>query len=216
MVKEEELYGRKKKKIPTPRFVLFYNGTERMPERTEYRLSDLFAKPTERPELELIVTVYNINPGMNEELMDDCKLLKEYMLFVSHVRENRRTMEHNEAVAKAVDECIAEGILREFLLKNKAEADGMSIFEYDEAAHMEVIRREGYEDGLEAGRREGREAGRREGREAGRREGHEAGERKLGELVEVLLDLGRMEDARKVTNDTKLRQALYKEFDISD
>lgn len=40
----------------------------------------------ERPELELIVTVYNINWGQNTELMEACRLLKEYAKYVDQVR----------------------------------------------------------------------------------------------------------------------------------
>lgn len=151
MFKPEELYGRKKKMIPTPRFVVFYNGKETVPERSEYRLSDLFEKTVDNPELELIVTVYNINQGMNVELLESCRMLKEYMLFVTEVRENRKKMEHKEAVEKAVNDCIARDILKNFLLKNKAEAISMSIFEYNEEEHMEIVRREGYEEGREEG-----------------------------------------------------------------
>ncbi|MCM1288608.1 MAG: hypothetical protein NC240_09895, partial [Clostridium sp.] len=56
-----------------------------------------------------------------------------------------------EAVPKAVDECINEGILKEFLLLNKAEVVNMSIFEYDAELHMQMEREEAFEDGMEQG-----------------------------------------------------------------
>ena len=40
-------------------------------------------------------------------------------------------MSLNEAVECAVDECIKENILADFLRKNRAEVISMSIFEYD-------------------------------------------------------------------------------------
>ena len=58
------------------------------------------------------------------------------------------------AVKKAVDDCIKEDILKEFLLKNKSEMIQVSIFEYDEEKHKKFLREEGFEDGLERGRAE--------------------------------------------------------------
>ena len=63
--------------------------------------------------------------------MESCQILKEYAQYVSKVRTYKKTLSLNEAVEKAVEECIQEGILREFLLANKAEVVAMSIFEYD-------------------------------------------------------------------------------------
>ena len=160
MVSEKNLYSSRKVRIPTPRFAVFYNGNREMPERLEYRLSDLFQKQLEKPELELIVTVYNINPGMNETLLEECHKLKEYVMFTNQIRENHKTMNLENAINKAVEVCIKEGILVEFLTKHRAEVVAMSIFEYDAEKHMRLEREEGYEDGLMAGREEGREEGR--------------------------------------------------------
>ena len=157
MVPEKQLYSTRLVKIPTPRFVVFYNGKARMPERVEYRLSDMFQKPMERPELELLVTVYNINPGMNEQLLEACQLLKEYMLFTVKVRENQRTMDLKTAVNRAVDDCIREGILEDFLREQRGEVIAMSIYEYDQAGHMQLIKEESWEEGRAEGRAEGRE-----------------------------------------------------------
>lgn len=149
MVTERQLYSSKKVKIPVPRFIVFYNGKRDMPERMEYRLSDLYAKAVECPELELKVTVYNINPGKNEDLMQGCRLLKEYMLFTTQIRENSKVMPLDASVHKAVDDCIREGILAEFLSKQRSEVIAMCIFEYDEEAHMQLIREESREEAWE-------------------------------------------------------------------
>lgn len=165
LVSEKNLYGSKPLQIPAPRFVVFYNGSANMPERTKYRLSDLFQKQMEHPELELIVTVYNINPGMNEELMEACHLLKEYMLFTAKIRENRKTMELRDAVNKAVDDCICEGILVEFLKAQRAEVIAMSIFEYDQERHMQFIKEENWEEGHAEGLKEGLTQGLEQGQD---------------------------------------------------
>ena len=156
IVKNENLHGSKAVKIPTPKFVVFYNGVTEHPEKREYRLSDAFEKTAEQPELELIVTVLNINPGKNEELLQGCRMLKEYMQYVERVRKYLPEYGIEEAVNRAVTECIQEGILADFLMKNRAEAIEMSIFEYNEEAHMKSIREEGYDEGEIAGRIMGR------------------------------------------------------------
>ncbi len=163
LVKEKNLYGSRLVKIPTPRFVVFYNGVDEAPERQALRLSEAFEKPMEEPEVELCVTMLNINPGNNGELLESCRLLKEYMLYVEKVRSYARELPIREAVDRAVTESIREGILAEFLNKNRAEAIEVSIFEYDEETHMRQVREEGWEDGLEKGREEGLEKGRTEG-----------------------------------------------------
>lgn len=149
---KKKLYSKRLVKLPTPRFVVFYNGRERQPERKELYLSTAFEIPEENPSLELRVTQLNINPGYNEGLFRKCPILFEYMEYVSIVRkyqEKDNILE--DAVNKAVEYCIKHNILREFLLQNKAEVVKMSIFEYDEELHKQVIREESYEDGYNIG-----------------------------------------------------------------
>lgn len=156
IISEKNLYSSRKIQIPTPRFAVFYNGSTAMPERLEYRLSDLFQKQVEKPELELIVTVYNINPGMNEALLEACQMLKEYMLFTIKIRENQKVMELRDAVNKAVEDCIREGILSEFLEEQRAEVVAMSIFEYDAEKHIRLEKEESYGEGKAEGKTEGK------------------------------------------------------------
>ena len=153
-VNHRDLYRNTLIKIPTPRFLVFYNGLEEQAEKKYLRLSDAFQKPMENPDLELTVTMLNINFGKNRELLNQCQTLKEYAIYVEKVRSYTRTM-HNvkEAVDKAVTECINEGILQEFLLRNRKEAVEMSIFEYDEEAVLEILRKDEYEKGLQEGRK---------------------------------------------------------------
>ena len=121
----DNLYGRKLIKIPEPRFVVFYNGTDKMPEQSVLRLSDAYESKSEELDLELKIRFVNINPGYNEE------------------------MSFPEAVEKAIDECIKKGILAEFLRKNRAEVLRVSIFEYDEEEHMRQEREESRQEGIE-------------------------------------------------------------------
>ena len=66
-----------------------------------------------------------------------------------------------EAVTRAVDECIEEGILAEFLVKNKAEVIKVSIYEYDKEFEEKKLRKAEYEAGVEAGIESGIELGER-------------------------------------------------------
>ena len=148
---DKDIYSRKLIKLPTPRFIVFYNGTEKQPERKELHLSDAFEIPEETPSLELHVTQLNINQGYNSNLLEKCPTLFQYMQYVDLVRQHRRKYPLTEAVQLAVDYCIANGILTDFLSANKAEVIKMSIYEYDEELHKKTLHDEGYEDGFNDG-----------------------------------------------------------------
>lgn len=81
------------------------------------------------PNLELKVITLNINVGHNKKLMEECRTLREYAQYVDKVRRYSNEMELNTAVERAVRESIQEGILKEFLQKNRAQIVAMSIFE---------------------------------------------------------------------------------------
>ena len=147
MTKDENLYGTKKVEIPAPKFIIFYNGVEKRPERETLRLSDMYYSREEHSELELEATLLNINIGYNEEIKSICKSLKDYAEYTGRVRTYAKEMRIEEAVEKAITECIREGILAEFLSKNRAEAKKMSIYEYDEERHMRMEREASYADG---------------------------------------------------------------------
>lgn len=158
--KDESLYGRRLVKIPGPRFVVFYNGTEEQPEQSLLKLADAFLKKTEYPELELKVQMININYGKNRKLMERCRPLEGYSILVSRIRSHARELPMNEAVDLAVTECIRDGILAEFLSRQRAEVKAMSIFEYDEERERRLLQKSYWEDGRDAGREEGRSEGR--------------------------------------------------------
>ena len=134
---------------------MLYNGREEIEDRFELKLSDLYNPKMDNPELELRVTVLNINLGHNSELMDKCDTLNEYAIYVDKVRRYQKLMSNDEAVRKAVDECIEENILKDFFTKQKEEVIAMSIFEYDEEAVLDYIGQKQWEDGRAAGRDEG-------------------------------------------------------------
>lgn len=163
LIKDDSLYASALLKLPAPHFVVFYNGELDIPERTVLRLSDAYEKPVEKPDLELSVTMLNINSGYNEQLKETCTLLGEYMQYVEKVRHYTKTMHLDQAVSKAVDDCIQKGVLTEFLTSWKSEVIAMSIFEYDEKREKKKLlqterkyaRLEGLEEGMQKGMQKG-------------------------------------------------------------
>ena len=93
----------------------------------------------------------NVNEGHNAELMQHCSMLKEYAQYVARVRHYTSDMPLNQAVKRAVDECIREGILAEFLARNRNEVINMSIFEYDKELEEKKLRKAEYEYGFAEG-----------------------------------------------------------------
>lgn len=188
-IRTRSLYSASMVKIPVPRFVVFYNGNQKQPERQILKLSDAFEKHAEDPELELKVLMLNINLGNNSELMEKCRTLKEYSEYVACVRAHAKKEKIEDAVEHAVTECIQKGILADFLTAQRSEVVTMSIFEYNEEEEIRKIREAEYELGLEAGRSEGRSEGRAEGKTEGKAESILALLGELGVVSESLRDL---------------------------
>ena len=164
MTKDENLYGIKCVELPAPQFIIFYNGEKDQPDRSILKLSDAYSVKEEHPALELTAVMLNINRGHNERLKGMCKSLKDYSEYTERVRKYVRTVPIEDAVEWAIQECIEEDILAEFLKQNRAEAKSVSIYEYDQEKHMRQERETFWEDGRAVGRSEGRAEGRTEGR----------------------------------------------------
>lgn len=105
------------------------------------------------------VITLNINEGYNKELMEQCRILREYAQYVAKVREYAKEMELDAAVEQTIKECIREGILAEFLRRNKSEVVAMSIFEYDKEEEEKKLRKAEYEYGFDSGYDSGYETG---------------------------------------------------------
>ncbi|MBQ8924534.1 MAG: hypothetical protein IJ053_07030, partial [Lachnospiraceae bacterium] len=157
LIVKDDLYSKKLVNIPTPKFIVFYNGTETQPEQKTLLLSEAFENVKDEINLELKVLQLNINKGYNEPIKNKCPELFQYMEYVDTVRRFHKAYPLEEAVRLAVDYCINHDILREFLLANKMEVTSMSIFEYDEELHKKTLLKEGYEDGYNDCRNEMKE-----------------------------------------------------------
>ncbi len=143
-------YLRRLKKIPTPEFYVFYNGEEDCPESTTLRLSDAFMTIPEKPCLELVVSVMNINYNRGSEILHTCKPLKEYTLFVETVRRHTK-LDSENGFQNAIKDCIQNDILREYLQRKSKEVINMLIAEYDYDVDIAVQREEEREIALQEG-----------------------------------------------------------------
>ena len=170
LVDAKTLYRRSLVKIPVPKFVVFYNGDEEQPETYDMKLSDAFEKKTENLELELVCKVYNINFGKNKQLLEKCKVLREYMIFVDYVRYYHKEQEYDDlaaAINRAIDRCIEEGVLADFLRENRSEVVKVTQLDYTFDKQIMLEREDAREEGRAMGLAEGRQEGRAEGRQEG-------------------------------------------------
>lgn len=147
----DDLYGKKAIEIPTPVYIVFYNGRGMNTDNVMLYLSDSFSAGRGSGCLECTCEVLNINRGYNGALMERCRRLWEYSEFSSEIEENiKNGMNRKEAVETAMDACIERGILSDILIREKAEVLHMLLTEYDEKKHL----RNTYREGVEAGREE--------------------------------------------------------------
>ena len=142
---EYRKYSSKQQKAPTPKCICFYNGTSEKDDKTILKLSDSFDSESD---IEVIVTMINVNYGHNKELMEACKPLEEYAFFIDRVRMYQKDSDNlEEAIDKAVEDLPDNSMIKQFLMINKAEVKRMCITEYDEERTLNETREEGREEG---------------------------------------------------------------------
>ena len=146
----KKIYSTRLLKIPTPQYIVFYNGTTSMPDRKELRLSDAFQQPTVQPDIEVVAHMLNINYGHNKELMERCQKMKEYAQFIDIIRhylKENKQWSNERAISKAIDDCIQNNILRDILQKERLRVMASILSEFDEVGYKEMIQDEAIEDG---------------------------------------------------------------------
>ena len=132
---DADIFARKSVKIPTPHFVVFYNGTENRSEGEE-------------PDLEVKCVVYSINPGKNAGLMQKSKVLSGYMHFVNKVRDKTKAGKPLEsAIDDAIQECINEDVLKRFFETRKDEVRKAMKWDLTMERHMRIMKKEEREEG---------------------------------------------------------------------
>ncbi|MBR1390591.1 MAG: hypothetical protein IJ567_03955 [Lachnospiraceae bacterium] len=161
LIKDMDWFERTLVKIPTPHFVVFYNGIEPRPDVEIMYLSSAFMQPTDEPELELKCTTYNINTNHNKNLLEKSPVLKGYMIFIDKVRQYiKNDVPLKQSIEQAIQYCIQNHILEEFFRKRKAEVTKIMTLDFTFERRLELTKR----DAMEKGRNEGLLQGRTEER----------------------------------------------------
>ena len=160
--------SQRKLSIAEPEFYVIYNGKASYPAIKELRISDLFKTRNKRKvQLELIVTVININHSNNQEFLKSCPMLNGYKKFTEKV-EKYKVLYGEVGYSMAIEECIKENIeISEYLRRKIQEVVEMLTGEYSYALELEASRADGMNEGIKKGIRKGRMEGRMEGREEG-------------------------------------------------
>ena len=173
-----------------------------MEEEAVLRLSDAFTHKEQEPVMELKAKVLNINYGHNKKLMEQSRTLRDYSILVGKVKTHSREMELGQAIDRAIEECIEENVLHDFLVRRRNEVKNSILTEYDEERVLAELSRESYEDGEKAGYVDGQKVG------------YTDGEKHFARLAQALLEAGRIEDLSRATTDKDYREKMYKEYDM--
>ena len=182
------IYSTKLIQLPTPKYIVFYNGTKNEGDSRVLKLSDSYIhNESQEACLECTVTMVNINYGHNKKLMESCRDLYEYAFLIEEIRKGLRTdASLSVAVDRAVEVCINEGILKSFLLRHRAEVKNVILEEFDLKKQLSLERKEGFEDGQEL----------------------------ILALTQKLIEASRFDDLKRATIDREYRLALLKKFDL--
>ncbi len=149
---KKDIFGSSLIKIPSPRFIVFYNGDRELPERVKYKLSEAFELPDNSGEFEWTATIININKNKNKTLQKNCESLYHYIEFVERVRESQRKgMEASQAINEAVDYAIQHNFLEGFFEEQKMYITNSLLTEFDQELHDRCTREAGYEEGVADG-----------------------------------------------------------------
>lgn len=150
MLKNKDLFGGKLI-IPTPHFAVFYNGIKNRPDKEVMLLSDMFSHKEDSPELELKCTVYNINPGTDNGILNRCRVLNEYTQFIEKVR-YFESVNDEVPISAAINWCIENHILEEFMRARGSEVKKVMTLDMTFEHRMEIQ----YQEALEKGKAEER------------------------------------------------------------
>ena len=163
---EINIYSSAAKTFPFPQHIVFYNGTKEEPDRQILRLSGLFSpsQTGKEPCLECTTLMLNINYGHNQALMEKCRRLEEYAIFVETVRRYyKENLSLEASIGQAIDDCVHRGVLKDILIQQRAEVVQMVLETFDQEKYEKAMKQEGYEDGYQAGEAHGYQAGEADG-----------------------------------------------------
>ncbi len=145
---KKDIFGSSLIKIPSPRFIVFYNGDREIPDEVKYKLSEAFETADNSGEFEWTATVININKNRNKTLQKSCESLYHYIEFVERVRESQKKgIEASQAISEAVDYAIQHKFLEGFFEEQKMYITNSLLTEFDQELHDRCTYEEGVADG---------------------------------------------------------------------
>ena len=172
---------------------MLYNGIQENDD-TVLSLSDCFENPG--GDIDVIVHVYNINPG--HRLPDCCRPLEDYSRFVSAYRDRITSVGAEQAANEALDS-LPDGEVKNYILSQKGEVIDMLLTEYDEEETLKVVA----------------EDARAEGQRKGEAIGMAKGEDRLAALVSAMVQSGAdQESILKASTDPAYRKEMYYQYHI--
>lgn len=151
LVPLEKRYKEKMIEIPRPEFYVFYNGTKEYPAEKRLCISDAFFgndKNRQEIPLELSVKVYNINKKEVSSILQNCPALRGYATLVQYAVA-AKSGGIRDWLTNAIQRCIKEGILVDYLKRNSTEVRNMLIADYDYDTDIRVKQQEAFEEGSE-------------------------------------------------------------------
>ena len=127
---KNKLYNKGLIKFPKPKFFVLYDGNEDEPLQKKMRLSDAFDGDSDS--LELVVSVFNINFGLSQPLLQKCPYLSDYSTLVGKVKEGIRLgLSRRDAIRRAVKFCLDNGIMGNYLIEHSEEVFNMLALEWN-------------------------------------------------------------------------------------
>ncbi len=190
----KDLYGSTIAKIPTPRYIVFYNGDTNVDDKVELKLSSAFENECNDGKYEWTATMLNINAGHNQKIMDKCKALRDYANFVADVKKYTKEMSIKKAIDKAVSIAIENNYLDGFFKTHREGVVNVSLTEYNEKEFIENRKAEGRAEGLAEGRAEGEE--------------------KLSTLIGNMIAEGLSDQIPQVISSVQRRQEMYEKYNL--
>ena len=193
---ELDMYGTKSIPLPTPKYVILYNGQKTSKFTDDLRLSDMYEG---EGSLEVVANVIDINYSEDKEILKACRALEEYSGFVAIMKENiAKGTVLGDAIDKTIEECIQKGILADILRHNRMEVKEMLFTMEDAERAMKVHEKAVAKEAAERGRAEGMEKGMERGMH----------------LFKCMKKDERLEEFEKAMDDEELLNSLLQEYNI--
>lgn len=227
-----DIYSTTLQKLPFPQYYVLYNGIEDEEDRCTIELEDAFPKiEGKEPCLKCTATLLNINYGHNREIMERCKALNDYSFFIQKIRDNQALgMPLPQAVDSATATCIQQDILKDILLKNRAEVKNMVLGIWGTENHLRKVKeaQENSQKMLEEAQKAQKEArnAQKEAQKAQKesqkrietleQEMASTKQRKHAAdlLGQILFDSGRTKELRRSLEDADYQLELMKEYKL--